>query len=53
MALVGLVGRGARGWDGLLADHRYEEARARLATVPVATQDAGATSGAINVGDVA
>ena len=53
MAVVGLVGRGARGWDGLLADQRYEEARARLATVPVATQDAGATSGAINVGDVA
>ena len=53
MSVVGLVGRGARGWDGLLADHRYEEARARMATVPVATQDAGATSGAINVGDVA
>ena len=53
MAVVGLVGRGARGWEGLLADQRYEEARARLATVPVATQDAGATSGAINVGDVA
>ena|SRR6478672_1403987 len=53
MAVVGLLGRGARGWDGLLADQRYEEARARMAAVPVATQDAGATSGAINVGDVA
>jgi len=53
MAVVGLLGRGARGWDGLLADQRYEEARASMAAVPVATQDAGATSGAINVGDVA
>ena len=53
MALAGLVGRGALGWDGLLADSRHGEARARMADVPVAAQDAGATSGAINVGDVA
>src|SRR5690606_11869954 len=53
MALAGLLGRGARGWDALLADGRYEDARMRIATVPVATQDAGASSGAINVGDVA
>ncbi len=53
MALIGLIGRGALGWDGLLADSRHGEARARMAAVPIATQDAGATSGAINVGDVA
>ena len=53
MALLGLMGRGALGWDALLADARYEAARTRLAAVPVASQDAGATSGAINVGDVA
>jgi len=53
MALVGLIGRGALGWDGLLADNRHREAKARMGTVPVAAQDAGATSGAINVGDVA
>ena len=53
MALAGLIGRGALGWDGLLADNRHGEARARMGLVPIATQDAGATSGAINVGDVA
>ncbi|HSD17348.1 MAG TPA: beta-N-acetylhexosaminidase [Thermomonas sp.] len=53
MALAGLMGRRAPGWDALLADARYEEARARMASVPIASQDAGATSGAINVGDVA
>lgn len=30
MALTGLIGRGAMGWDGLLADSRYGEARSRL-----------------------
>ena len=30
MALAGLIGRGAMGWDGLLADTRYAEARGRL-----------------------
>jgi beta-N-acetylhexosaminidase len=53
MALAGLIGRGALGWDGLLADHRHGEAKARMASVPIATQDAGATSGASSVGDVA
>lgn len=53
MALAGLLGRGALGWDGLVADARHGDAAARMATVPVATHDAGATSGAINVGDVA
>jgi len=30
MALAGLIGRGAMGWDGLLADARYGESRAAL-----------------------
>jgi len=30
MALTGLLGRGAMGWDGLLADARYETAQSRL-----------------------
>lgn len=30
MALAGLIGRGAMGWDGLLADTRYVDARGRL-----------------------
>lgn len=30
MALAGLIGRGAMGWDGLLADARYGAARSRL-----------------------
>ncbi|WP_149194975.1 beta-N-acetylhexosaminidase [Luteimonas suaedae] len=30
MALTGLIGRGALGWDGLLADGRYGNARADL-----------------------
>ena len=29
-ALAGLMGRGAMGWDALLADARYDDARARL-----------------------
>ena len=29
-ALVGLIGRGPMGWDGLLADARYGDARQRL-----------------------
>jgi beta-N-acetylhexosaminidase len=30
MALVGLIGRGGLGWDGLLADTRYDAAQSRL-----------------------
>jgi beta-N-acetylhexosaminidase len=30
MALAGLIGRGAMGWDGLLAEARYGHAQARL-----------------------
>lgn len=52
-ALLGLMGRGALGWDALLANARFGEARARMTTVPIAARDAGATSGAINVGDAA
>ena len=52
-ALLGLMGRGGLGWDALLADARFAEARARMTTVPIAARDAGATSGAINVGDAA
>lgn len=30
MALTGLIGRGAMGWDGLLADQRYGDSRGRV-----------------------
>lgn len=30
--LIGLIGRGALGWDGLIADARYGDVRARLST---------------------
>jgi len=30
MALTGLIGRGPMGWDGLLADSRYDDTRSRL-----------------------
>ena len=40
MALAGLVGRGALGWDGLLADGRYRDAQDRLGAGP----DAGTGS---------
>jgi beta-N-acetylhexosaminidase len=31
-AVLGLIGRGAMGWDGLLADSRYQRAHAHFAT---------------------
>ena len=34
MALTGLLGRGALGWDGLLADARYGQAQDRLQARP-------------------
>ena len=34
MALAGLIGRGAMGWDALLADARYRDAQARLGAGP-------------------
>jgi beta-N-acetylhexosaminidase len=30
MALIGLIGRGAMAWDGLLAETRYGQAQSRL-----------------------
>lgn len=53
MALAGLVGRGALGWDALLANARRDAAQARLAGVPVASVDAAADSGANDAGYVA
>jgi len=38
MALIGLIGRGAMGWDGLLAETRYGTAQSRL------TGDAGSAA---------
>ncbi|GAB3516616.1 beta-N-acetylhexosaminidase [Pseudoxanthomonas daejeonensis] len=35
-ALTGLIGRGALGWDGLLADARYDSAQSRLPPASVA-----------------
>ncbi|MES2857564.1 MAG: beta-N-acetylhexosaminidase [Pseudomonadota bacterium] len=52
-ALVGLLGRGPRSWEGLLADARHASAQARLGEVPVSDMDAGARSGANDVGNVA
>lgn len=53
MALTGLIGRGALGWDALLADTRHQQASAALIGVPDAGTDAGAQSGANEVGSVA
>lgn len=53
MALAGLLGRGALGWDGLIADERRASAQARLSQVRETRVDDGATSGAIDVGNVA
>ena len=33
MALTGLIGRGALGWDGLLADARYAQSQSRLGSI--------------------
>jgi beta-N-acetylhexosaminidase len=53
MGVVGLLGRGGAGWDGLLADARYPDARARMGDVPISAVDAGADSGANDAGYVA
>lgn len=53
MALAGVIGRGALGWDGLLADARHGGARARLARVQGVHPDNGTRSGAIDSGNVA
>ena len=52
-ALAGLHGRDATHWDALLAGGRRGNVQARLASVRESSVDAGATSGAINVGDAA
>jgi len=53
LALVGLLGRGPRSWDGLLADSRHAAAQDRLREVPISAVDAGARSGANDVGNMA
>ncbi|WP_256646822.1 beta-N-acetylhexosaminidase [Thermomonas paludicola] len=53
MALTGLLGRGVRGWDGLLADARRAAVQASLVDVRAPALQTDALSGAINVGDVA
>ncbi len=53
MALTGVIGRGALGWDGLLADNRRGEVQQRLARVREAQLEGGARSGAIDAGSVA
>jgi len=53
MGLVGLLGRGPRSWEGLLADARHASAQSRLGEVPIADMDTGARSGANDVGNVA
>lgn len=52
-ALACLHGRDATHWDALLAGGRRGNVQARLASVRESSVDAGATSGAINVGDAA
>lgn len=53
MRVVGLLGPGGAGWEGLLADARHAGARARMGEVPVSAFDAGAGSGANHSGNVA
>jgi beta-N-acetylhexosaminidase len=53
MALAGIIGRGALGWDGLLADQRHGDAQARLARVQGMHHDNGTRSGAIDSGNIA
>lgn len=53
LALVSLLGRGPRSWEGLLADARHAAVQVGLAEVPVSAIDAGADSGANNVGNTA
>ncbi len=53
LALAALLGRGALGWDGLLADARRARVQRGLDGVAETRADAGARSGANSVGDVA
>jgi beta-N-acetylhexosaminidase len=52
-ALAGLIGRGAMGWDGLLADARYEAAQSRLRDVVSREDRGGSVTGAAVSGNVA
>jgi beta-N-acetylhexosaminidase len=42
MALAGLIGRGPMGWDGLLADARYDDARRSVLGTETGTGQGGA-----------
>jgi len=53
LALTGLIGRGALGWDALLAGDRHAQAQREMAQVPAAGADAAVHSGANDVGSVA
>ena len=53
LSLIGLIGRGALAWEGLLADARHTDAQQRLNGVRAPELNSGVLSGAINVGDVA
>lgn len=53
LALAGLIGRGALGWEGLLADARRASARQQLDGLRAPALQSDVLSGAINVGDVA
>lgn len=53
MALTGVIGRGALGWDGLLADNRHGEVQGRLARVREALAEGAVQSGAIDSGRLA
>jgi beta-N-acetylhexosaminidase len=53
MALIGLIGRGPLGWDGLLANARRVDAQSKLEGIRAPALDIGVQSGANNMGDVA
>lgn len=53
LALTALMGRGALGWDGLLAEGKREAVQQGLQQLRAPELATGVLSGAINVGDVA
>lgn len=53
LALTGLLGRGALGWDGLLADQRRAVVQGALNELRVPELRTDVLSGAIKIGDVA
>jgi len=52
-ALIGLIGRGPMGWDGLLADARYRDAQTRLRALRWSGVEGDAVSGAVVSGNLA